>query len=338
MKPEKRIFFAVVRTAIGIGLLVYLGVSGAINWSALLGLAVAWRVTLAAILILFMDIVTTAWRLCVLLRPSGLHLSLFASVRLTLIGTFFNNCLPGSGGGDVIRIYYAMEGNRARRTELATIMLLDRAIGMFALVLMPLLAILLFPHLVGSMTILSGLLWATTAVAAGMLVALLVFASRRVRNSQFVSWTLRNLPLGSYVERVFDTLHAYRHNVGTLLATLGISFLAHAMTISVMLLLSMATNPSETKWEIAIMIPLGLLANALPLTPGGLGIGEAAFDTLFKLAGVAGGAEVMLGWRLLMLLVGPIGLIFYLQGRQRFIHDSPSWIATRSHQRGQTIR
>jgi hypothetical protein len=44
-----------LRTAIAVGLLVYLGVSGSINWSALQGLAVDWPVSLAALLLLLVD-------------------------------------------------------------------------------------------------------------------------------------------------------------------------------------------------------------------------------------------------------------------------------------------
>ena len=60
----------------------------------------------------------------------------------------------------------------------------------------------------------------------------------------------------------------------------------------------------------------------MPLTPGGLGVGEAVFDHLFALAGLAGGAETMLGWRVLMVGVSLLGLVFYLQGDRRFVHHA----------------
>ncbi len=76
--------------------------------------------TLAALILLLAAIIVSAWRLCMLMKPRGLHLSLASSVRLTLMGIFFNACLPGSTSGDVVKIYYASEGNRGRRTELTT--------------------------------------------------------------------------------------------------------------------------------------------------------------------------------------------------------------------------
>jgi hypothetical protein len=51
-------------------------------------------------------------------------------------------------------------------------------------------------------------------------------------------------------------------------------------------------------------------------------VGEAAFAKLFALAGLSGGADLLLGWRFLSLLVGLGGLFFYFEGRKRFVQDS----------------
>ena len=322
MKPAARILFAVLRTGIGFGLLIYLGISGAINWSALFGMAAAWPVTVAAFLILLVDVWVTSLRLCVLFAPRGLHLSTFASVRLMLIGVFFNACLPGSTGGDLVKIYYATEGNRGRRTEVATIILLDRATGMFALMIWPLLAALFFPRLVASLPVLRALLLGAGAIAAAMLVGWSVATSPRVRENALLARALQRLPLGSYVQRVFDTVYAFRDNGASVLAAVGLSLLAHTLSVGVTLLAARATNPGGVAWEMALLIPLGHLANTLPLTPGGLGVGEAAFNSLFAMAGLTGGAEALLGWRILTILIGLIGLGYYLQGRKKFIHSA----------------
>jgi hypothetical protein len=273
-----------------------------------------------ALILLLADIVVSAWRLCMLMKPRGLNLSLASSVRLTLMGIFFNACLPGATSGDVVKIYYASEGNRGRRTELTTIILLDRATGMFAMVTWPLIVAPFFPQLVGSSAILQGLLWAAAALATIMFAGMLIGLSSRLRNSRLLALTFQRLPLGAYAEKVFDTLHLYRHHKGTLLAAVMISLMIHTMTVGVTLLIAQAIYPNGFAWEISLLVPLGLLANALPLTPGGLGVGEAAFNNLFGMAGLTGGAEIMLGWRLLVISWGLVGLVFYLQGRKHFVH------------------
>lgn len=315
-------FFTPVRAAIAIALLLYLALSGSIQWTALAGLWVVWPATLAALLLLMVDHVVTAWRLCVLMRPRGLTLTLGASTRLNLMGIFFNTCLPGALGGDVVRIYYAAENNRGRRAEVITVMMLDRALGMLALVTWPLMLALILPGLVGASTTLHSLLWFSTALAAAMVAVMLAGSSRRVRSSRIVGWAFRHLPLGSHLDSVLSTIQAYRRDMGTLLAAFAISLLAHTLAMIVTLAVAWAMHPSQFTAQMALLLPLGFLANSLPLTPGGLGVGEAAFDTLFGMAGLDGGAEVLLGWRLLNFLTGLIGLGFYLQGHRRFVHDA----------------
>ena len=107
MKQFRDISFAFLRTAIAVGLLFYLTNSGAINWPTLLGLTANWPITLLAFLLLLVSLIVQAQRLCVLLMPHGMYLSIYSAVKLTLMGTFFNSCLPGATGGDAIKIYYA---------------------------------------------------------------------------------------------------------------------------------------------------------------------------------------------------------------------------------------
>ena len=321
MKNVPRFIWTIFRATVGVGLLVYLGLSGAIKWSALLGLASAWRITLLAIIILWVDMVITAWRLCVLISPRGFHLTLESSLRLTFIGLFFNLFLPGSAGGDVMKIFYASHGNRGRRTEVATILLLDRAIGMFALLVWPLIVIPFFPGLIRSMPALSKLLVMAAIIAVGMLLGVFICFSTRLRNSRILNW-INQKRFGSYLKQTFDTVHAYREDIGTLWAAFGISMLAHTLTVFVTLLGSWAIISGSIAWKTIVLIPLGMLVNSLPLTPGGLGVGEAAFDVLFKGAGLTGGAETLLAWRLLMLLISLVGLVFYLQGRRQVVYAS----------------
>jgi len=65
--------------------------------------------------------------------------------------------------------------------------------------------------------------------------------------------------MGNYAKRMFDAVHAYRHNMGTLAAVLGISLLVDSMNIGVMLLLAQAMNPSGAAWEMGMLVPLVLL-------------------------------------------------------------------------------
>lgn len=334
MKHAKQILSAVLRTGIGIALVVYLWRSGAINWTAMAGLATAWKIGLIAAGLLFLDAALLAWRLRVLLDPHGFHLPMFSAFRLTMIGVFFNSCLPGATGGDLIKIYYAAEGNPGRRTEVGTIVLLDRISGMFALMLLPLLLAPLFPELLAQSATLRAVLWAVACVAVMMIIGTLACFSERIRKSPPVDWAIRKLPLGKYIGIMYNTVHAYREHPAPLLMAVGISLLAHSVAASVAMLSSLATHPHEFAWKMSVVIPIGFAVNVLPVTPGGLGVGEAAFNKLFALAGLTGGAEALLGWRLLTIVISLLGLAYYLQGRKRFVHDVEEMTAAQTSPSG----
>ena len=321
MNGAKKVLFSIFRMVVGIALVLYLWQSGAINWAAMAGLVTQWEIALAIIVLLLLDAVALGWRLRVLLDPLGFHIPLLSAFRLTMIGVFFNSCLPGATGGDLVKIYYATEGNPGRATEVGTIVLLDRAVGMFALMVLPLLLLPFFPDLSAKSAALRAVLWTVAGIAAAIVTGTLMFFSERLRKSAAVEWAIRRLPLGRYIGIIYDTLHAYRAHPSPLFNAVGISLLAHTLTVSIAMLSALATHPGEFAWKMCVVIPIGFAANALPVTPGGLGVGEAAFSKLFALAGMSSGAEALLGWRVLTLLISPLGLVYYLQGRKRFVHD-----------------
>jgi uncharacterized membrane protein YbhN (UPF0104 family) len=73
--------------------------------------------------------------------------------------------------------------------------------------------------------------------------------------------------------------------------------------------------------KMCLVIPLVDLANNLPLTPGGLGVGESAYNALFHAVGLEGGAEALLSWRIWRAAVGLIGLALYLRGPGRAVYE-----------------
>jgi uncharacterized membrane protein YbhN (UPF0104 family) len=316
----RNILSTLARLAIGAAVLIYLGSSGSLRWNSLLGLGKSWRLTVLALLCMIANFAFTAWRFCVLLAPLRLRLSLWDSFKLTLIGQFFSTFLPGGTSGDVMKIYHAAEGNEGRRTEVATLVLLDRAVGMFAMLLLPILLAPFSTEVLRGSRALREILWLAGAGAGAMLAGFLLTFSDRVRHSRPLLWIFRTMPLGGYAERIFDTVHQLGRHPLPLFEAVGISLLGQSQTVLILLTLALATTPGEPVARAAIMVPLGLLANTVPLTPGGLGVGEAAFEKLFRIAGVHSGAEAMLSWRLLTTVISLAGLLFYLKGRQKMVH------------------
>ncbi len=99
-----------------------------------------------------------------------------------------------------------------------------------------------------------------------------------------------------------------------------------AANLSLIAVTSLATflpHPASMTMKMCIIVvPLGDVANSLPLTPGGLGVGEAAYNALFRVAGLAGRADVLLCWRIWRVTVGLTGLALYLRGLRSRVRDA----------------
>ena len=315
----RKILLVVIRLGIGIALLVYLAKSGIIEVRSLPRLLAAWPVSLLAIGILLLDVALMALRLSMLFRPQGLHLSLYDSLQLTLVSFFFGTFLPGSAGGDLAKLFYAARENNGRRTEIVTVVLFDRAMGLFSLLILPLLFAPLFPHLLRAVPALRILLATVAFLSICLLLAFLMALSSQAVLSRFTRWMLQFVPGGDLPERILATIRVYRRSGGILFATFALSLVANLSLIAVTALAILALNPKGLAMKMCLVVPMGFIINSLPLTPGGLGIGETAFSALFKISGLSGGAEALLCWRIWSALVGLGGLAFYLRGVKRSI-------------------
>lgn len=316
MQLSKSLFTG-MRILLAAAILAFLARSGAIDWTFPGRLLAAWHLAAAAVLVTLADVVVTASRLSILLKPRGFQLSLWSSIRLSMIATFFSACLPGVSC-ELVRIHFANAGNRGRRLEIGTVVFFDRVMGMLALVALPVLIAPLFPRLVASSPVISGLLW--SAVIFLVLLVAAGLAATSERGIALASRILGRIPFGKQVLSVVDTIAGYRRYPEVMLAGFCISLLAHVLSVATVVILIQAMDAESLAWEMCALIPVGFLANTLPLTPGGLGVGESALSQLFEMAGLRGGAEALLAWRIVIFVVGLIGLVFYLQGRRQVVH------------------
>ena len=310
--------------AVGVALIAYLVFAHAIDLRALSRLITAWPISLAALALMFLDIALMSLRLSWLFRPPGLRLSLANSLELNLVSSFFATFLPGATGGDVAKLFYAASENKGRRTEIVTVVLFDRVIGLFSILLLPLFFAPFFQPLIHAVPVLRDLLLSALALALGMLLTFLVFLSYPSPVTRLSRSVFRFLRLDKFVERIAGTIVTYRRSAGILLGALALSLLANLSLIAITALAILLLHPSSMSMRMCLVIPLGDLANNLPLTPGGLGVGESAYNVLFRAVGLEGGAEALLCWRIWRAAVGLIGLVLYLRGPSRAVYESNS--------------
>lgn len=316
----RKTFFLLLRVAIGIAILVYLTKSGEINLSSLTRLFRVWPITLAAVGFLLLDISMMSIRASALFRSGRLTLSLGNSFQLNLIGFLFSTFLPGAAGGDIAKLVYATRQNHGRRAEVATVLILDRLVGLFSLVLLPILFAPFFFDLLRPFSALKRLLY-MDALLAGLLVAGVALVTFSASTRSWLSWLLGKWPrINDLAVRVLGAVALQGKAPNTLLFAFLLSLLANLALIVVTALALYAVNPLSFSTRLALVAPIGHLVNSLPLTPGGIGVGETAFNTLFKLTGITGGAEALLCVRLWNISIALLGLPVYLFGVRRIVY------------------
>jgi uncharacterized membrane protein YbhN (UPF0104 family) len=86
-------------------------------------------------------------------------------------------------------------------------------------------------------------------------------------------------------------LQAFRRSPAALGTALTLSLLVQGITVVAFIIISQSVRIGNmTILDISVAAPLAMVANVLPITPGGLGVGEAAFDQLCRWLDPAPGA------------------------------------------------
>jgi uncharacterized protein (TIRG00374 family) len=319
-----RMAFRILRLALGAAILVYLYRSGMFTLRPLERLLASWPISLAGVAILLADIFIMGIRTCWMFEPVGMHLPIWKSSQLNLVASFFTNVIPGAAGGDVARIFYTTKGNPGNRAKVAIVVLLDRGVGLFSMLVLPLLVAPFFVALLRDVRVLRDLMIVDAAAAAAMLAGFLLCVYNGWLRGLVATSSPRWERWLKLPKRVLDVLGEYRGGAKALLGALAMSVVANAAVILVMALALLPINPTWLSWKMCLLVPLGQLANSLPLTPGGLGVGEAAFHSLFAMSGLQGGVESVICWRIWRAVVGLIGLGVYLGGLGRVVFDQPA--------------
>jgi len=250
----------------------------------------------------------------ILLRSQGLMLRLRSNVRITLIGEFFATFLPGSAGGDIVRGVYIYPVSPGRRTVALLSIFIDRLIGVGAFVIFGMVATLVrAPGQYGTLE------YGVFALAALFVVVIVVLFRFGHRIAQLVNFLFagRSRSLALVIDHAGQALRQYARQWLSVLLCLVLSFVMVFLTVIAIVVIAVAMRLGGLSLlEYGIAGVYALIANSLPFTPGGLGIGEGAFASACVLlepstAGIAYGT-VFLAFRCVYVIATLPGLIVYL--------------------------
>jgi uncharacterized protein (TIRG00374 family) len=263
----------------------------------------------------------SAARWQILMRAQDFRLPTGRTLRLSLIGAFFNLALPGAVSGDFVKAFYVAKETDGRRGHVFGTILFDRVAGVSALVLVSAGALLSHYDEFRGTPLLKGIsvLVKLAALAVVSFYAYL-FLVREHHDPVLVSLRAieRRWPRVGALARIYEGLRHYHHRRGAVLAALGISIVIHLSACGAALLYLRALGVDSAgvaALPVFVVVPLGLLVTAVPVTPAGVGTGHAAFGWLFGLLGTPRGADVFSLVLLAQFLIGAVGGLIYLRFR-----------------------
>jgi uncharacterized protein (TIRG00374 family) len=233
-----------------------------------------------------------AFRWFLLLRGIGLEVKLFRTGVLTLIGLFFNSAMPGAVGGDVVKALYVTKASHPGKKGAAIVSIfLDRIIGLYGLFTFATIISLLAWNGISENPILRHMSIIVLSIFSGIT---LVFAHLLFHNPKFdfVDLLLR-LPLLNKFRSLYQSLLLYREAKSNLLLAWLISIFSHAGAILLFWQIAELLNNQQVGFvKFCTAAPLAILATAIPVAPGGMGVGHLAFEHTLSLINVSGGANI----------------------------------------------
>ena len=309
----RRALFNTARAGLGLGLL-YIVLRGTDAWTDPVILRdAAWLLAPAALLTLF-GAAVEAVRLCLLLRAQEIFVSPFDVFRLVSVSTLWSFVAPGGVGGDLAKAVYLGRRDRGRLVEVGMTLVVDRFVGLMSMLFSIVAAAALCTQFVASSALLTQLvIWAGGAWAI-LLGAFCFGVSEGLRRTRLFVWATTKAPLARFSRRMSDAVGAFGRRTREVGAAFGVSLIGNVGLAVTFTLAASEFAPGLEGPRPALLSLLGMLANVIPATPAGLGVGEAAFDALFRHAGHGNGSLVSLTWRFGMAFVALLGAVFYAWG------------------------
>jgi uncharacterized protein (TIRG00374 family) len=265
----------------------------------------------AAICILPIGYVLTSARWYFLLRGLGVQIGLGRTFVINMVGAFYNSFMPGTTGGDVIKAYYAAKHTPLRTRAVMTV-LIDRAIGLLALIILG-----------GAMAAYQWEVEDCRRIAIGSAVILVavvcgtvVFYNRTLRRITGLAFILRRLPMQRQVVKAVEAMEIFGRRPLPIVAATLTSFPVHAVSILSATFAGQAFGLPLRPFYYWVVVPVVALVGAIPISPQGAGVMEFFAVQLTKRHGatISQAFALTMSIRLLQMSWNLVAGVFVLRG------------------------
>ena len=264
-----------------------------------------------ALLVFFTGLLAVAYRLRFVIQVHGTKLSVGAAYYVNLIGLFFNNVLPSSVGGEMMKAYYLYKGTNGSVSVFSAVVV-DRLFGLVTMLLISISTIFFFDSAQGSHKIMGSIVMLTATTAT---FAIFIFNKKIVDTLCQLHIPLLPAIFIEKIREIYRAMNEYREHKGIFGKCMALTILGQTTFIIANYLLARSLAIEIPLAFFFFFVPILLLMGVAP-SVNGIGVREATF--LFYLTEFTT-SEKALALSLLttffMILVGMIaGIIFAFKG------------------------
>lgn len=270
-------------------------------------LRVAWQsITAVPVLIIFLAVcimlagfVVGSFRWWLLLRHAASTIRYRKILPSYYLGIFFNNILPTTMGGDVIRtLHLSLRGISPKALIGSTI--IDRVIGLFTILALGFVCIGLSSEIIVRKSDRLVLMGVGALVATAIAV---LFNARFLGLIQRLAAAYQHTRIRKFLLETIQLCHSYKSAHAQLLAAAGLTVLMQSAVIFSYYMLGKAVGITLPLFTYFGIIPLVFLAGAIPISLGGIGVREGALVGLLIAIGVNTHLAVALSFLFLFVLL-----------------------------------
>ncbi|MCQ9208673.1 MAG: flippase-like domain-containing protein, partial [Omnitrophica bacterium] len=231
---------------------------------------------------------------------------------LTLIGYFFNNFMPTSIGGDLVKGYYISKNIKSKLFSYASVFV-DRAVGMLSLIFIASVALIITGEDIKHRFI----FWTIGLLLLFCLVGILVLLNKKllkkISTSLGLVRLLSLLKLDSLTQKAYDAMNIYTNHKRKIFKMFVLSVVAQVVSFCTVYLLAISLGVHIPFIKIMLIMPIIAILLMLPITFNGLGLREWSFVFFFSPnIGDVAALSLSLLFFAIYLLVSAIGGILYL--------------------------
>jgi len=225
-----------------------------------------------AVAVFFGGMIAVAFRLRFVIQVHGTKLPVTAAYYVNLIALFFNNVLPSSVGGEMMKAYYLYQNSKGSVSVFSAVVV-DRLFGLLTMLLISISTIFFFDSAQGSHKIMGSIVM---LAATTMTLAIFIFNKKIVDTLCQVHIPLLPAIFIEKIREIYRAMYEYREHKGIFGKCIALTVVGQTSFIVANYLLARSLAVDIPLGFFFFFVPILLLMGVAP-SVNGIGVREATF-------------------------------------------------------------